>query len=359
MKFTVSLFLMIFSWSLTQAQIANVSDSTDDPENIVSGDIQANTAQVNGNCGTNTIIANPLRFTLFQNNTPVLNYQPTSGNTYSLPVGQGDYQVVPSVNFSDGFNVVPDQFDVSFVGNSGELFEQDLCMVPRVETVDGIEIKFYPFYDNPDPFINRFDAYIVLKNTNAISYTGQLRLNYDDNYTLLIDYDEIPNSDTNGDAIWNTINIGPNSVSSIFLRIGYNAENHPNYPLLVGDELVFDLFLTNTGNGDTESNIPSFRLTQTVDADEEVLNTEEFETISPLKIKIYPNPSNGIINIENNEHIKDISIFSMTGQLVNSIKYEQNNSKLINMDISQLDKGIYFLSIQTETSIFTKKIIKN
>jgi|GEM_PF-5565953 len=328
-------------------------------ENTVSGAIQVYNTSNNGDCGTNNL-RSLIKFDFIQNNTSVLNFQTSNTSEYELPVGQGDYQVVPTTNFSDGYDVVPNQFDVSFAGNEGELVEQDICLEPRVEIIDGIEIRFYPFSYASDPSINRFDAYIDLKNTNATNYSGQLRLVYDDNYSILIDYDETPDSDSNGEAVWNTINIGPNSNSRIFLRIGYNSDTHPNYPVFSGDELIYDLFLTNLENRNNQGGSPSFRLIQTIDAAEQTLNIENVDQmVSSSKIKIYPNPSSKFINIENNIGIKTVSIFSINGQLLNTIDYRKDNSEWIHIDISELDKGVYFLSIQTDTSIFTEKIIKN
>ncbi|WP_456439150.1 T9SS type A sorting domain-containing protein [Psychroserpens sp.] len=331
-------------------------------DNTVSGAIQTNislSGSINENCGTNGL-SSVINFDFIQNNTSVLNVQTSNTSVYEIPLGIGDYQVVPTPVFSDGYTIVPSQFDVSFSGSAGELFEQDICMEPRVETVDGIEIKFYSYYYNPDPDTNRFDAYIDLENTNATSYAADLRMVYDDNYSFVLDYDNsFPANDSNGEFIFNTINIGSNSSSRIYLRISYNSDTHPNYPLLPGDELIYDLFLTNSEDRDNQGGAPSFRLIETIDAADQTLSVEDIDNVKPSNIKIYPNPSNGIVTIENNEAIKTISIFAINGQLISTLDYNQNKSEWLQMDISHLDKGIYFLSIQTDASIFTKKIIKN
>ena len=280
-------------------------------DNTVAGAIEVLSTSNTGNCGTNNLRSN-IKFDFFQNNISVFNLQTSNTSAYDIPIGQGDYQVVPTTNFSDGYTVVPDQFDVSFAGNSGELVVQDICLEPRIEIVDGIEIKFYPFSYASDPSLKRFDAYIDLKNTNAVSYTGELRLVYDDNYSLFIDYDETPDTDENGELIWNTINIGSGSITRIFLRIGYNSEMHPNYPILAGDQLIYDLFLTNSQNSGREvNNDPDFTLIQTFDAGEQTLSIAEFENsiVSSFQINIYPNPSNKLINIENKDDIQNIFVF--------------------------------------------------
>ncbi|WCO02501.1 T9SS type A sorting domain-containing protein [Psychroserpens ponticola] len=335
-----------------------------DGSNVIFGFIDRN-ASTSGSedCGTPTgsnDFVNPLRFNVMQNGESVSNFLPVNSGYYETPIGldQGDYVVIPTVNFSDGYKVVPEQFNVSFATNNSEMFEQNLCMKPRVETVNGIEIKFFPYYYPPDPSLDRFDSYVVLTNTTNVNYTGSLRLNYDNNFTSPLDYDVFPDSESNGDTIWNSLTIDANDYIVIWLRIRYNSENDPDYPVIDGDQLVYDLFLTEQTNPTTESTESSFRLIQTINPDEEVLNVNDVSNQKP-ELDIYPNPSNEFINIEVNENILEITVFSMTGQLVNSVKYDQNNSKLIKMNISEFDQGIYFLSIKTSKSTFTEKIIKN
>lgn len=66
-------------------------------------------------------------------------------------------------------------------------------------------------------------------------------------------------------------------------------------------------------------------------------------------IKVYPNPTNGILNISNTNNIKEIVIYNIAGVKVKTFKATQL------LDISELSNGLYFL--KTDTGIF-KKIIK-
>lgn len=71
------------------------------------------------------------------------------------------------------------------------------------------------------------------------------------------------------------------------------------------------------------------------------------------KIKIYPNPTDGLlhINFDDIENTK-ISIFNPSGQQI----IEKYNSPIV--DISGLDNGIYFIKISNGDQIFTSKILK-
>lgn len=74
-------------------------------------------------------------------------------------------------------------------------------------------------------------------------------------------------------------------------------------------------------------------------------------------IRIYPNPSNGIIKLFdfNNEEYQ-VSIINNLGQIVvkNKILSDQKG-----IDISNLKKGIYFLNIRLRDRQTTKKLIKS
>ncbi len=79
------------------------------------------------------------------------------------------------------------------------------------------------------------------------------------------------------------------------------------------------------------------------------------ENINPHSnlFNIYPNPSNGILFIEA-RNIQTIEIIDITGKVVKQI---QETSNKIQIDLSNIHKGIYFIKIKTEKGIVTEKII--
>jgi hypothetical protein len=85
------------------------------------------------------------------------------------------------------------------------------------------------------------------------------------------------------------------------------------------------------------------------------LDTTSVGELDALTIKVYPNPSTGILHINypsTNEHIR-IRLVSMYGQVV-------LNTTLSNtIDISRLNNGIYILQLIDQDSIFEQVIIKN
>ena len=74
--------------------------------------------------------------------------------------------------------------------------------------------------------------------------------------------------------------------------------------------------------------------------------------ISTDGVVVYPNPVVDVVNVKSNNLIKKLSLFTIEGIEVLS------KNKTNELNISVLNKGIYWLIIQTETEVITKKIIK-
>lgn len=76
-------------------------------------------------------------------------------------------------------------------------------------------------------------------------------------------------------------------------------------------------------------------------------------TILQKEIKVYPNPSNGIFQIETDKVLKNIRVFSVLGQIKIASKFTNK------IDLSPLENGIYLLEITTDNDeIIIKKIKK-
>lgn len=87
----------------------------------------------------------------------------------------------------------------------------------------------------------------------------------------------------------------------------------------------------------------------------EITSTSSVKEMLAQNVEIYPNPAKNIINISfvnntnsNYQLINSLGVCVMSGQL--------NNNTTI--DLSNLNTGIYFVKIQSETQIITKQIVK-
>ena len=80
-------------------------------------------------------------------------------------------------------------------------------------------------------------------------------------------------------------------------------------------------------------------------------NTEE-------NISIYPNPSSGLLTLVWKEelNVTQLSVFDTQGKLCLDRNISYGNSKEI--DISNLDDGVYYVKVFSEKEIYTKRIVK-
>jgi hypothetical protein len=85
-------------------------------------------------------------------------------------------------------------------------------------------------------------------------------------------------------------------------------------------------------------------------------NSTGISEINQNKISIAPNPSSSEINIQSDELISQINIYSTQGNIVYS---EQLNSKQSSVSISDLNEGLYIVQVKfLDGKTTNKKIIK-
>ena len=74
------------------------------------------------------------------------------------------------------------------------------------------------------------------------------------------------------------------------------------------------------------------------------------------KLSIFPNPSNGVLNIKASQNISSVNIYNMIGNLV-MVKSIANNQSILN--IESLTNGVYFIELNLNNgSTLNSKIIK-
>ena len=74
----------------------------------------------------------------------------------------------------------------------------------------------------------------------------------------------------------------------------------------------------------------------------------------PVDEFVYPNPTNGLININNSQDIKDLIVFDIRGNQVYRKDYMEINQTI---DLSGKPAGIYFVSFTMGDSVYNQKII--
>ena len=79
----------------------------------------------------------------------------------------------------------------------------------------------------------------------------------------------------------------------------------------------------------------------------------DVKNISETQVNIYPNPTNGIVNIEG-ENINKIEVYNISGKkIIETI----NINNLTSIDISDHQNGIYFIHITSDNGVLVKKIV--
>lgn len=81
-----------------------------------------------------------------------------------------------------------------------------------------------------------------------------------------------------------------------------------------------------------------------------VLSTTNFEN-KDKKLQLFPNPTTGKVAFEDTSiNIKNVNIYDNVGRLIKNISSDT-------IDLTELNEGIYFVSITTDLNTYTQKII--
>lgn len=83
-----------------------------------------------------------------------------------------------------------------------------------------------------------------------------------------------------------------------------------------------------------------------------VLGEKDFSLTNSI---LYPNPNDGNFIISTEKYIEQIYVYNISGVLVKTIRVD--NNKEIEINVSDLQKGIYFLELINKTDKTWKKII--
>jgi alpha-tubulin suppressor-like RCC1 family protein len=89
-------------------------------------------------------------------------------------------------------------------------------------------------------------------------------------------------------------------------------------------------------------------------------NTEVIAEIN--EVNVYPNPTSDLVNInyslENSEKVS-VTVTTIQGQTITELKMDKSSGvHSDSIDLSNQSSGMYFITITTETSSFTSKVIK-
>lgn len=84
-----------------------------------------------------------------------------------------------------------------------------------------------------------------------------------------------------------------------------------------------------------------------------IVSSTKDEVKSSNKLKLYPNPSSGTVNIQNLYHPANVTIYNLSGEIVNSLENIANQ-----VNITDLPVGMYIFDIRNNQISERHKIIK-
>lgn len=145
------------------------------------------------------------------------------------------------------------------------------------------------------------------------------------------------NSSTDNDNVEYVIFNGETSIDTIadttYIVSGLNSSVEYTFGVIAIDP---------SGNGSEKAEITASTIT----------SVEEFAN----SLKIYPNPSRGIVYIDVEAQINNPNIFDMTGRKI-SVNDIRQNAGLCQLDLTGLSGGIYFIILETNQGNYIERIV--
>lgn len=92
-----------------------------------------------------------------------------------------------------------------------------------------------------------------------------------------------------------------------------------------------------------------------------IFNTEFVESLSVnpsvgVAVKMYPNPVSSRLTIESPSALKNLTVYTLLGK---TILTQTPNTRMTTLDLSTLEKGVYFIRILSEDGSTIEKVIKD
>ncbi|WP_312767292.1 T9SS type A sorting domain-containing protein [Epilithonimonas sp.] len=275
-----------------------------------------------------------------------ISFETSEGYNLATVVGQKEWTVktdnVPNNNFkvvtgkaTDGNNSV----EVTSTNNYTENFTFLFKKIPEYNRLSvSADVKLEK--------LNSSDYYML-----------SLYYNNNGNYSWAGGFNFMYSGKLYADSDVNFLDLGswvPDKWYNLRIEIDHVTEKNVKYyldnQLVHTSSLGTKVVRANDLNFEFDNDGSGFIVDNIIIKDMDQLSVSE---INKTQINIFPNPTSDFINIKSDEKIKSVKLYSALGSLV---KTENNEFSRIN--ISNLPKGNYLISIETDSGTETKKIIK-
>lgn len=260
--------------------------------------------------------------------TPFQTQAYTTGQTCPIPVGQaGGNNSFALVNFTS----------TSSTATSGATISNWLIS-PAVTVQNGDVVTFY----------TRLGKYSA---TGAASYADNLQLRMSTNGAFTANPSGGPASV--GDFTNLLVDVNPNldltSYPTTWTQYSYTVTGLPTATSVI---FGFRYFVTNGGPNGSNSDIIGI---DTFSVDRPTASTQTFFANN---FSIQPNPVNDVFNItaKNGATLNKVQVIDINGRVVSETNV--SGSESVQVNVSDLTAGVYFVKAQSDLGVGTSKIIK-
>lgn len=192
---------------------------------------------------------------------------------------------------------------------------------------------------------------IDIAGTSASQITGGLNVNVE---TFWVQGFSLLSSDFSIEN--NVINL------SICFRdegtLAYHQEDNDFFIPLTnsGDYTInIDVLVSSLGSTTCDSTVVTD--TDSISAEYNSLSTNDFEDLEKESFIIFPNPASTKVNLKVEKvFFKRIYLLDSFGRVI--IRLDNFHNENIEFDISYLNQGVYFITVETDNKVFYKKLIK-
>ncbi len=275
-----------------------------------------------------------------------ISFETSEGYNLGTVIGQKEWTVktdnVPNSSFkvvagsaTDGNNSVQVTSTNNYTGSMTYLFKKipeynrlSVSADVKLEKLDSSEYYMLSLYYN---------------NNGTYSWAG--------GFNFLISGNFYADNDLNFQALGKWI---PGKWYNLKIEIDHVTEKNIKYyldnQLVHTSALSSKIVRANDLNFEFDNDGSGFIVDNIIVKDMDYMSVSE---INKTQIDIFPNPASDFINIKSDEKIKSVKLYSASGSLVKT-----ENNEFSRIDVSNLPKGNYLISIETDSGTETKKIIK-
>jgi hypothetical protein len=199
----------------------------------------------------------------------------------------------------------------------------------------------YPFGSDDGPALDGLGNMIKIQGEwNILSYIYP-ELDYNWNIQVHLGSAELPNVYCN---IYRQTNDGDFEYYDFVEDVTYRDND-----IVLSDYYCYQVTTVWEKDGDTCESIPTNEAC-------EVLMLQTDENSKQGKVSLFPNPASNFIRIKSDEKMININLYNILGDKLINIHPDQADLK---MPVSNLQNGIFFIEIETQSRTVTRKIIIN